>query len=706
MATVGRNHYVVRLGTVSAVGARSIPILMRDCLTVSVDPESVAVLSGHVPTHHDESATVASAAATAAVDGAAAAAGVNGGVSSSAANGGGGGIGAAVTAARRSRDAAASKAAKAASAAAAAAAERASLGNHVSSLVAAFANAGKPLVFSLLEIRETKRRDHWRVLLVEMAAAHRLHAALGYGTAGRLTRRAVDAAAADADADGGMPASAAGDALGAATAATLKAVSPAMVGGGGDGGAGGTSASVGGRGVRAGNGGTGDDGGDDGGGGTSAGSEATVGIGIGDGLVDVPRPSPALTEAGPLSAAAAAGVPVHRPSSPYEHDFSSPLLAVFAHVNCVRYRALRRATGRRSRRLLVFSNPAARLAGLGGGGGVTGNSGNGGGGGGGGGGAVAPACVDGASRRRPPADGSTLIPADAWAPNPATEAGAAVAWYLRSVRTVDGLGERSWVSRALSAIRENISVNVAMYEVRDDAPFDMATLGDNLSRLFELLAPLGTLADAINGLVQWRNPPASVLGLLAALFVAHENAIAYLPAAAVAAAAGTVLYNRAVLYGLDGVGGGGADGPNFWSLSSPSSPAAEGARLRRLRKRQAARAAERRRAAGVVAMLSAVHGTLHGVQNGCARLNRQLGKVEVLALWAVEADSWKLVGSLIGVAAVLALLPVKVLYVTLVLFLFGKHFLPPNNPALRWWLSVPSVLPPLPPGDRLLGEAD
>eukprot|EP00168_Porphyra_purpurea_P006401 TRINITY_DN17891_c0_g1_i1.p1 TRINITY_DN17891_c0_g1~~TRINITY_DN17891_c0_g1_i1.p1 ORF type:complete len:131 (-),score=52.44 TRINITY_DN17891_c0_g1_i1:190-543(-) len=99
-------------------------------------------------------------------------------------------------------------------------------------------------------------------------------------------------------------------------------------------------------------------------------------------------------------------------------------------------------------------------------------------------------------------------------------------------------------------------------------------------------------------------------------------------------------------------------------------------------------------------MLSAFHGTLHGVQNGCARLNRQLGKVEVLALWAVEADSWKLVGGLVGVAAVLALLPVKVLYVTAVLFLFGKHFLPPNNPVLRWWLSVPSVLPPLPPGER------
>eukprot|EP00168_Porphyra_purpurea_P002858 TRINITY_DN13344_c0_g1_i1.p4 TRINITY_DN13344_c0_g1~~TRINITY_DN13344_c0_g1_i1.p4 ORF type:complete len:115 (-),score=51.91 TRINITY_DN13344_c0_g1_i1:233-577(-) len=94
------------------------------------------------------------------------------------------GMGADVAAARRSRDAAAAKAAKVASAAAAAAVERASLGNHVSSLVAAFANAGKPLVFSLLELRETKRRDHWRVLLVEMVAAHRLHAALGYGDGG------------------------------------------------------------------------------------------------------------------------------------------------------------------------------------------------------------------------------------------------------------------------------------------------------------------------------------------------------------------------------------------------------------------------------------------------------------------------------------------------------------------------------------------
>lgn len=242
MAAVGRNHYVVRLGTVAAVGARSIPFLMRDCLTVTVDPESVAVLSGHVPTHHEEPAAVSAAAAAAS----AAAAGVEARGSSvprgrgggGGANGGGGGsvhAGGAIAAALRSREAA-----KAAAAAHAAAVERASLGNHVSSLVASFANAGKPLVFSLLELRETKRRDHWRALLVEMASAHRLHAALGYGSAGRLTRRAVDAAVADADADGGGAGVAGGgDALGAATAATLKAVSPAMVGGAAEGAGGG-----------------------------------------------------------------------------------------------------------------------------------------------------------------------------------------------------------------------------------------------------------------------------------------------------------------------------------------------------------------------------------------------------------------------------------------------------------------------------------
>ncbi|KAK1861471.1 hypothetical protein I4F81_004055 [Pyropia yezoensis] len=213
-----------------------------------------------------------------------------------------------------------------------------------------------------------------------------------------------------------------------------------------------------------------------------------------------------------------------------------------------------------------------------------------------------------------------------------TEAGAEVAWYLRSVRTVDGLGERSWVSRALSAIREKIQVNVAMYEARDDSPFDVATLGDNMLPLSELLPPLGALADAVAGLVQWRKPPASVLGLLAALAVAHMNAIAYLPAASVAASAGVVLFNRAVLYAMDGVGGGGDDAPNVWSVGPAASLAAEVARLRWLRKRQAARAAARARLSAVVAMPSAVHGTLHGVQNGCGRLNRQLGKVQVLAL--------------------------------------------------------------------------
>lgn len=479
--------------------------------------------------------------------------------------------------------------------------------------------------------------------------------------------------------------------------------------------------------------GGGADGGGSGGGGNGGGGSDILGVGgggggggdgDGGGLLDVPRPAPVLTDEGPLSAAGASrgdSVPHNWPTSPYEHDVSSPLLAVFAHVNCVRTRALRRATGRRSRRLLVFSHPAARLAGglavvgdaaggrgcghggIGGGvsvgadGGAVGSGAlNGsvveGDGGGGGGGRGVPAAAAAA--------GTVAIPCDAWEPNPATEAGVAVAWYLRSVRTVDGLGERSWVSRALSAIRENIQVNVAMYEARDDAPFDVATLGDNLSRLAELLSPVGALADAAAGLVQWRNPPASVLGLLAALGVAHVNAIAYLPAAAVAAAAAAVLYNRAVLYGVDGVGGGGADAPNFWSVGPAASPAAEAARLRRLRKRQAARAAARARASGVVAMLSAVHGTLVGVQNGCGRLNRQLGKVEVLALWVTEADSWKLVGGLVAVAVVLALFPVKVLYVSAVLFLYGKHFLPPNNPALRWWLTVPSVLPPLPPGHR------
>lgn len=216
MAAVGRNHYVVRLGTVAAVGARSIPFLMRDCLTVTVDPESVAVLSGHVPTYHDEPAVIAAGADAAAAAALAAhgrssprprgggkggggggGGGRSGGDGANGGGGGGGRAGGAAAAALRSREAA-----KAAAAAHAAAVERASLGNHVSALVASFANAGKPLVFSLLELRETKRRDHWRALLVEMAAAHRLHAALGFGSAGRLTRRAVDAAVADADADG------------------------------------------------------------------------------------------------------------------------------------------------------------------------------------------------------------------------------------------------------------------------------------------------------------------------------------------------------------------------------------------------------------------------------------------------------------------------------------------------------------------------
>lgn len=63
-------------------------------------------------------------------------------------------------------------------------------------------------------------------------------------------------------------------------------------------------------------------------------------------------------------------------------------------------------------------------------------------------------------------------------------------------------------------------------------------------------------------------------------------------------------------------------------------------------------------------------------------------------------DSWKLTGGLVTVAAVLALIPVKVLYVAAVLFVNGKHFLPPENPELRRWLTVQSVLQPQTPGQR------
>lgn len=491
-AAVGRNHYVVRLGAIAEVSTDSIPLMMRDCVRIRLESEAKVAMDGV--------SAVVNESVPSKADG------------TTDKNSGGG---------RGSGDQ-----------------EEEQVSQYIGKLMRQFMGGRKHLSFSLLEFREIKRRDNWVHLIREMSSAYKLHAQLGFGSAGRAVR--------DIHKRNGM---------------------------------------------GAGSGLSDDDEDDDGTGASGA---------------DGGSPSDSKQNKEGKNGEGRKKVEKRRKSfslnysrSPFRSEPSPPLLAVAAHSNIVRYRALRRVTQKRvSRALLVFSD----------------------------------------EERNP----------------------ALVNWYTDSVRAYQSQSGRTWIERALTAIRENMDTNDRMYRVQDDEPFDIGKLGDEIGRFAELCAPFARVMQFFDHLIQWRNPPATILAILVCLFIAYNGYVHYVPAFTVLIQALWVVETK---FNMLGMGMGGA----------------------------ATEDAEQRQR-NVLQLVAQVHDTLAAGQNVLARSNRELGKVQTLFLWGCDddRDSWIAVGSLCLVSLVLLVVPARTIFLALILFLFFKHFLPPSNPGLRFWQTIPS----------------
>lgn len=476
-AAVGRNHYVARLGAIAEVSTAAIPIMMRDCIQVLLESEKQAALDG--------------------VSASAPSKGEHAEPGSTSQNG------------RRGHEADIR--------------QEPTLSQHVGKLMKQYTAGRKPLLFSLLEFREQKRRDNWLHLVMEIVAAHKLHVQLGFGSSGR-----------------------------AVPSVQVQEPDEEEI---------------------------------------SSHSEKDPG------QDNISRKTSEIRI-------------LNYQRSPFRNEPSPPLLAVAAHANIVRYRALRRVTKKRvSSSLLLFSH-AERNAQL-------------------------------------------------------------VNWYTDSVRSYGNQSGRTWIERALAAIRENMDTNERIYRVQDDEPFDVGRLGDAIGRFAELCSPLVRVIQFFNHLFQWRNPPATVLAILVCIFIAANGLVHYVPACLFFIQAAWVVETKFNWLGL--------------GMGRTESEDAE------------------RRQANVLALVAQVHDTLAAAQNVLTRLNREIGKVQLLFLWGSEEwQSWVAVGALCGIGLILLVVPSQTLFLFFFFFMFFKHFLPPTNPGQKYWQTIPSRIEVRP---RISGKA-
>lgn len=540
-AAVGRNHYVARLGAVAEVGVRSLPLLMRDCFTVHLESETISAMNGISRAHQEpnEGQTKLRESSN----------------SEHSAKVSGGGVEGSSEASASSADASPSVtesqvvpanedevdyeegevdgAARLKSGNRIATSASQSSGSnsqekrkekgwgqekpmpqHVAGeVMAQFTAGGKPLVFSLIEFRDTSRRDLWVYVIRELVAAHRLHIQLGFGSSGRVV------------------------------------------------------------------------------------PETSHDIDDGDESTDVPNPgtSSYLTYL----------------ASPFCNEPQPPLLVVAAHSNVVRYRSIRIVDGARNPvSLLVFSR--------------------------------------------------------------AEKCKTAVSWYVDSVREKDNRGGRSWIERATDAIRENMELNKRVYMVQDDEPFDVGRLGDGIGRLAELCTPLVRLSQFVEHIVQWRNPPATVIALLVCLYFVYARWVVYVPSLALFMLACLIVLTRSESFsGLD---------TWLWGGGLPENA--------------------KERQANILELVAHVHDGLRGTQNVIMRLNSSLGKVQTLFLWGSgnEKQTWTIVVALCFIGSFLVLFDTRVIYTAMIWVVFSKHFMPPRNPVKRFWDTVPSKVVRTDPG--------
>jgi hypothetical protein len=582
-AAVGRNHYVGRLGAVTNVGTKSLPILMRDCFTIKLESEATSAMNGvSAPV---DATTLLSRSATKRPRSRSKVAGnrplLSTAASVSRVGGPVSGAGTAVVAAsvkeavarvaglteRKGRGEGMDEASFYEEGAGGRDAEDAvdeaddldadgpdidqnesrpggwsgnelPLPQHAQRVMKQFTEGGKPLVFSFIELRDTRHRDLWLSLVKEMADAHRLHLKLGFGSSGRVIPE------------------------------IYSGVDP----------------------------------------------KTASGIQVLDGLTD-PSGNDGVSEFD--NSGESGGGYMTYLLSPFRNEPPPPLLAVAAHANVFRYCAIKdAASGRDPVGLLVFSHPERF------------------------------------SR--------------------------SVTWYVDSVRAHDDRSGRSWIERAFGAIRENMELNKRVYHVQTDEPFDVARFGEGIGRLAELCTPVARLFQFFSHLVQWRNPAATVLALLASMCLVYMGWVKYLPSAALLFQAGLIVATRNRMFGLDGW---------MWGGGRPEDA--------------------RQRQANVLELVAHVHGTLRAAQNVIKRLNHALGKVQTLCLWGADEEwkSWVFVGMLSVIGFLLATLPARFLFAIAVFMLFSRHFMPPRNLGRRFWASVPARVVTIDPAAAVAGAS-
>lgn len=458
-AFIGKNHYIARLGA-ATVYPRSLPLLFRECIGVRLDNETTTALYGlsisqNTPAEVSKGGKPRSGEISDSED------------------------------ASRSGDVVEEHLY----------AQEPTIPVHVDHLMKRYTSGNKDLCFSMMELGDTKLRDHWIELIEEVIAAHKLHLKLGFGTSGRS-----------------LP--------------------------------------------------------------------------------------PAHHEESHKESA------VMRHSyrtSPFRHDVPPPLLAFTAHVNIVRYQGLLRiCNSLECEKLLMFSHPEHH------------------------------------SR--------------------------VINWYVESVKSYNGWRSSSWITRAVSAIKENIQINRHMYTLKDDEPFDVARLGEGIQRFAELIAPIASVMQKCAFIIQWENPTASILVFLICAYFIYMDWIKYLPGLFFLSQALLMIGIKRNLFGLGEGSFGGKDEED-------------------VKKRQAR----------VLSIVSQVQGALHGAQNFFIRVNEQLGKVQSLYLWG--ADAWMSWTALIAstlLGFVLLAATSRVLFTFFVILAFTKHFTPPRNPVINFWESVPS----------------
>jgi len=240
---------------------------------------------------------------------------------------------------------------------------------------------------------------------------------------------------------------------------------------------------------------------------------------------------------------------------------------------------------------------------------------------------------------------------------------AKIRWYVDSVRKHNRANDKSFIERLVNSIRSNIDANIRVYSANDDRPFDLQILATGIGRFADLCTPVVRVVQYCNHLFQWENPPATILAILICVFIAKQGLISYIPALALLLQVLFVIEIRMKFIGIFGDYDLGSGTPDEMI--------------------------EQQR--NFFQMLGHVHDGLQAAQNVITRANVQIGKFQTLFLWRThEWRTWAILSIMGAIMLVFLIIPVRILFMVLTFFLFGKHFLPPSNPFLEFWDSIPS----------------